>query len=130
ETVIMEWEDRMERAATTTSSLEVEYALTVNPTIYTLCIKQFWATAEVQTVNEEVRIQALVDGKNVIIIETKLERMGYEKLSQKLTFYKAFFSPQWNFLIHTILQCLSAKTTAWNEFSSNMAFAIIYLAIN
>ncbi|GJZ55385.1 hypothetical protein Tco_0610578 [Tanacetum coccineum] len=56
--------------------------------------------------------------------------MGYEKLSQKLTFYKAFFSPQWKFLIHTILQCLSAKTTAWNEFSSTMASVIICLAIN
>ncbi|GJU38712.1 hypothetical protein Tco_1191669 [Tanacetum coccineum] len=60
----------------------------------------------------------------------QLTLMGYEKLSQKLTFYKAFFSPQWKFLIHTILQCLSAKTTAWNEFSSTMASAIICLATN
>ncbi|GJZ85910.1 hypothetical protein Tco_0651249 [Tanacetum coccineum] len=56
--------------------------------------------------------------------------MGYEKLTQKLTFYKAFFYPQWKFLIHTILQCLSVKTTAWNEFSSTMAYAIICLATN
>ncbi|GJX54049.1 hypothetical protein Tco_0282418 [Tanacetum coccineum] len=56
--------------------------------------------------------------------------MGYEKISQKLTFYKPFFSPQWKFLIHTILQCLSPKTTAWNEFSSTMASAIICLATN
>ncbi|GJY23798.1 hypothetical protein Tco_0397456 [Tanacetum coccineum] len=56
--------------------------------------------------------------------------MGYEKLSYKLTFYKAFFSPQWKFLIHTILQCLSANTTAWNEFSSTMASVIICLATN
>nr|GEU98128.1 hypothetical protein [Tanacetum cinerariifolium] len=34
----------------------------------------------------------------------ELSRMGYEKRSTKLTFYKAFFSPQWKFLIHTILQ--------------------------
>ncbi|GKC64345.1 hypothetical protein Tco_1096943 [Tanacetum coccineum] len=68
-------------------------------------------------------IQALVDKK-------KLTLMGYEYLTQKLTFYKAFFSPQWKFLIHTILQCLSAKTTAWNEFSSTMALAFICLATN
>ncbi|GJY73969.1 putative ribonuclease H-like domain-containing protein [Tanacetum coccineum] len=61
---------------------------------------------------------------NATIFE-ELTRMGYEKLSQKLTFYKAFFSPQWKFLIHTILQCLSAKTTAWNKFSSTLAPAII-----
>ncbi|GJW39354.1 ribonuclease H-like domain-containing protein [Tanacetum coccineum] len=99
-------------------------------------------------------LQALVDGKKIIITESIVRRdlhledvegvdclpnatifeqltlMGYEKLSQKLTFYKAFFSPQWKFLIHTILQCLSSKTTAWNEFSSTMASAIICLATN
>ncbi|GKA71512.1 hypothetical protein Tco_0777651, partial [Tanacetum coccineum] len=42
----------------------------------------------------------------------ELTRMGYEKLTQKLAFYKAFFSPQWKFLIHINLKCLSAKTTA------------------
>nr|GEU34779.1 hypothetical protein [Tanacetum cinerariifolium] len=61
-------------------------------------------------------------------IFTKLSRMGYEKPSTKLTFYKAFFSPKWKFLIHTILQCMSAKSTSWNEFSSCMASTVIYLS--
>ncbi|GJR12898.1 hypothetical protein Tco_0795550 [Tanacetum coccineum] len=74
-------------------------------------------------------VDCLPNAPNATIFE-QLTLMGYEKLSQKLTFYKAFFSPQWKFLIHTILQCLSAKTTAWNEFSSTMASAIIYLATN
>ncbi|GKC34689.1 hypothetical protein Tco_1047073, partial [Tanacetum coccineum] len=98
--------------------------------------------------------QALVDKKKVIITETsvrsdlqledvegteclpnaiifkQLTLMGYENLTQKLTFYKAFFSPQWKFLIHIILQCLSAKTTAWNEFGSTMASTVICLATN
>ncbi|GJU92842.1 hypothetical protein Tco_1317598 [Tanacetum coccineum] len=51
----------------------------------------------------------------------ELARMGYEKPSQKLNFYKTFFSPLWKYFIHTITQCLSAKSTAWNEFSSSMA---------
>ncbi|GJR60885.1 hypothetical protein Tco_1503047 [Tanacetum coccineum] len=132
----------------------IRYALTVNPTIYTSCIEQFWATVKAKTVNGEVQLQALVDGKKIIVTEAsvrsdlqlddeegtnclpnatifeELTRIGCEKLSQKLTFYKAFFSPQWKFLINTILQCLSAKTTAWNEFSSTMASAIICLATN
>nr|GFB03070.1 hypothetical protein [Tanacetum cinerariifolium] len=54
--------------------------------------------------------------------------MGYEKQSTKLTFYKAFFSNQWKFLIHTILQSMSAKRTSWNEFSSAMASAVICLS--
>nr|GEU60187.1 putative ribonuclease H-like domain-containing protein [Tanacetum cinerariifolium] len=60
-------------------------------------------------------------------IFTTLARMGYEKPSTKLTFYKAFFSSQWKFLIHIILQSMSAKRTSWNEFSSAMASAVIYL---
>ncbi|GKA09132.1 hypothetical protein Tco_0688463 [Tanacetum coccineum] len=132
----------------------VQYALTVNPTIYTTCIEQFWTSSKVKTVNREWQIQALVDKKKVIIYKTsirsdlklddaegtnclptitifaELERIGYENLTQNLRFYKAYFSSQWKFLIHTILQCLSAKITAWNEFSSTMASAIICLATN
>ncbi|GJW16035.1 retrovirus-related pol polyprotein from transposon TNT 1-94 [Tanacetum coccineum] len=132
----------------------VSYALTVNPVFYTSCIEQFWATAKVQTVNEVRQIQALVDKKRVVVTESsirrdlhlddaegtdclptatifeELARMGYEKPSQKLTFYKAFFSPQWKYFVHTITQCLTAKSTAWNEFSSSMASLIICLATN
>ncbi|GKC63732.1 hypothetical protein Tco_1096330 [Tanacetum coccineum] len=50
----------------------------------------------------------------------QLALMGYEKILQKLTFYKLFFSPQWKFLIHT----------AWDEFSSTMSSAIICLTTN
>ncbi|GJV48625.1 hypothetical protein Tco_1438837, partial [Tanacetum coccineum] len=105
----------------------------------------------VKTVNGEVQIQALVDKNKVIITETsirsdlqledtecllnatifeQLTLIGYENITQKLTFYKALFSPKWKLLIHTILQCLSAKTTAWNEFSKTMASAVICLATN
>ncbi|GJY66065.1 hypothetical protein Tco_0468303 [Tanacetum coccineum] len=132
----------------------IRYALTINPTICTSCIEQFWATVKAKIVNGKVQLRALVDGKKIIVIEAfvrsdlqlddeegmdclsnatifeKLTRMGYEKISQKLTFYKAFFSSQWKFLIHTILQRLSTKTTTWNEFSSTMAYAIICLATN
>nr|GEX76470.1 hypothetical protein [Tanacetum cinerariifolium] len=103
-------------------------------------------------VNDVVRLQALIDRKKVITTEatvrealrlddaesidclpneeifTELSRMGYEKPSTKLTFYKAFFSPQWKFLLHTILQCMSAKKTSWNECSSSMALAVICLS--
>ncbi|GJT55875.1 putative ribonuclease H-like domain-containing protein [Tanacetum coccineum] len=52
----------------------IKYALTVNPTIYTSCIEQFWATTKVKIVNGEVQLQALVDGKKVIITETSVRR--------------------------------------------------------
>nr|GEW50857.1 ribonuclease H-like domain-containing protein [Tanacetum cinerariifolium] len=61
-------------------------------------------------------------------IFTELAIMGYEKPSTKLTFYKAFFSSQWKFLIHTILLSMSAKRTSWNEFSSTTTSAVICLS--
>nr|GEU49391.1 hypothetical protein [Tanacetum cinerariifolium] len=129
----------------------IQYALMVNPIIYVSCIKQFWASVSIKKSNDVVKLQALIDRKKVIITEdtirqtlllndvagvdcltneeifAELSRMGYEKPSTKLTFYKAFFSAQWKFLIHTIIQCVSAKRTAWNEFSSSMASAVICL---
>ncbi|GKE38461.1 hypothetical protein Tco_1461866, partial [Tanacetum coccineum] len=111
--------ERFEQIVDFLNASSIRYALTVNPTINTSCIEQFWSTVKVKTVNREQQLQALVDGKKIIITE-----------ATNLTFYKAFFSPQWKFLIHTILQCLSAKTTAWKEFSSTMASAIIYFTTN
>nr|GFD35917.1 hypothetical protein [Tanacetum cinerariifolium] len=61
-------------------------------------------------------------------IFAELARMGYDKPPPKLTFYKAIFSAQWKFLIHTLVQCVSAKRTAWNEFSCSIASAVICLA--
>ncbi|GJW62815.1 putative ribonuclease H-like domain-containing protein [Tanacetum coccineum] len=60
----------------------------------------------------------------------QLALMGYHTDSDKLTFQKGAFSPQWRFLIHTILHCLSPKKTAWEQFSSNIATAVICLATN
>ncbi|GJR73852.1 hypothetical protein Tco_0086217 [Tanacetum coccineum] len=50
----------------------VQYALTVNPTIYTNCIEQFWTFAKVKKVNGERHIKALLDKKKVIIFETSI----------------------------------------------------------
>nr|GEV80597.1 ribonuclease H-like domain-containing protein [Tanacetum cinerariifolium] len=100
----------------------IKYALTVNPNIYVSVIKQFWSSVAVKKVNNVTRLQALVDRKK------ELARTGYEKPSTKLTFYKAFFLSQWKFLIHTILQCMCAKRTAWNEFSSSIASVVICLS--
>nr|GEV64375.1 uncharacterized mitochondrial protein AtMg00810-like [Tanacetum cinerariifolium] len=84
---------------------------------------------------EEVvhEILQLNDAEGVICLSNEdifagLARIGYEKPSTKLTFYKAFFSTQWKFFIHTILHSLSAKRTSWNEFSSAMASALICLS--
>ncbi|GKB68837.1 hypothetical protein Tco_0930249 [Tanacetum coccineum] len=177
EAVKKELNDRMERAATTASSLEAEqdsegsedfhqiidflnlshikYALTENSTIYTSLIQQFWETASASTSeNKEIEITATIDGRVKTITEASIRRhlkledsygiptlsnaeifeqlalMWYASDSDKLTFQKGHFSPPWRFLIHTILHFLSPKKTAWEQFSSNIATAIICLATN
>nr|GEV15449.1 hypothetical protein [Tanacetum cinerariifolium] len=106
----------------------IKYALTMNPNIYVSCIKQFWTIVavkkEVLRLDDAEGVECLPNEE----IFAELAIMGYEKPSIKLTFYKAFFLSQWKFLIHTILQCISAKRTSWNEFSSSMAFAVICLS--
>nr|GFC19063.1 hypothetical protein [Tanacetum cinerariifolium] len=102
----------------------IHYSLTVNPHIYVSCIKQFWNIASIKRSDDVTRLQTLVDRKKIVISED----VGYEKPSTKLTFYKAFFFGQWKFLIHALLQSLSAKRTSWNEFSSAMASAVICLS--
>nr|GEY46866.1 retrovirus-related Pol polyprotein from transposon TNT 1-94 [Tanacetum cinerariifolium] len=52
----------------------IKYALTINPTVYTSCIEQFWATVKAITVNGEGQLQALIDGKKVIITESTIRR--------------------------------------------------------
>nr|GEY46549.1 putative ribonuclease H-like domain-containing protein [Tanacetum cinerariifolium] len=47
----------------------IHYALMVNPTIYVSCIKQFWATTSIKKTNDVVKLQALIDRKNVVVTE-------------------------------------------------------------
>ncbi|GJW14515.1 hypothetical protein Tco_0018648 [Tanacetum coccineum] len=52
----------------------IKYALIVNPTIYTSCIEQFWSTVKAKTINGEVQLHALVDGKKIIITGSTVRR--------------------------------------------------------
>ncbi|GJV68093.1 hypothetical protein Tco_1483602 [Tanacetum coccineum] len=137
------------------SGSHIYYALTESLTIYMSLIEQFWQTAALSTTEEGVQaITATIDGRETIITEASLRRhlkledseglpslpneeifeqltnMGYAVTSDSLTFFKGHFSPQWKFFIHTILHCMSSKKTAWDQFSSNIATAIICLATN
>ncbi|GJW60811.1 hypothetical protein Tco_0110146 [Tanacetum coccineum] len=101
----------------------IKYALMINPTIYTSCIEQFWATTKVKTVNGDVQLQALVDGKKVIITETSVRRDLHIKDAEGTECLPTT-------TIFEELTRMGAKTIAWNEFSSNMASALICLATN
>nr|GEW21421.1 ribonuclease H-like domain-containing protein [Tanacetum cinerariifolium] len=91
-----------------TSSIEAEYVAAAS-----CCAQVLWIQNQLLDYGEE--------------IFTELARMGYKNPSTKLTFYKASSHLNGS-LIHTILQCMSAKRTSWNEFSSFMASAVICLS--
>ncbi|GJU46806.1 putative ribonuclease H-like domain-containing protein [Tanacetum coccineum] len=78
---------------------------------------------QAKTINEEEQLHALVDGKKIIIIESFVridlqlaDEEGIDCLSNSTIFEQ--------------LALMGPKTTAWNEFSSTMASAIICLATN
>ncbi|GJW20289.1 ribonuclease H-like domain-containing protein [Tanacetum coccineum] len=102
---------------------QIKYALTVNPTIYVSFIEQFWTTGVVKKMNGEAQIHALVDGKKVIVSEATV-RMELQLVDEE----GVDCLP--NSTIFEELTRMGAKTTAWNEFSSTMASAIICLATN
>ncbi|GKD49552.1 hypothetical protein Tco_1278528, partial [Tanacetum coccineum] len=66
--------ERFEQIVDFLDASSIRYALTVNPTIYISCIKQFWATVKIKTVNRGVQLQALVDRKKIIITEATIRR--------------------------------------------------------
>nr|GEU62381.1 ribonuclease H-like domain-containing protein [Tanacetum cinerariifolium] len=109
----------------------------------------------IETTNEETKILSTVVGKPNTISKSSLRRhlklndeegitslpdtelfenlslMGYNILqNQRFTFKKGQFSHQWKFLIHTIMQCLSPKSTGFNEFTRNIATDVVCLATN
>nr|GEY10037.1 hypothetical protein [Tanacetum cinerariifolium] len=135
ETVYKEWEDIMERAAATASSLEAEQDngninRTQSMAILNEPLPQ--GTGSGSGPRRHLNLEnsnGISTLPNTKILE-QLALIWYASISDKLTFQKGYFSPQWRFLIHTILHCLSHKKTAWEQFSSIIATAIICLATN
>ncbi|GJW29071.1 hypothetical protein Tco_0045946 [Tanacetum coccineum] len=51
-------------------------------------------------------------------------QMGYPT-DGTFTFWKSFFTPQWRYLVHHLLHCISSKSGGWDQFGSNIATALI-----
>ncbi|GJS47418.1 hypothetical protein Tco_0597539 [Tanacetum coccineum] len=54
-------------------------------------------------------------------------QMGYPT-DGTFTFWKSFFTPQWRYLVHHLLHCISSKSGGWDQFGSNIATALICLS--
>nr|GEZ17517.1 xylulose kinase-1 [Tanacetum cinerariifolium] len=111
----------------------IRYALThCLPIVFDSLVKQFWATATVRTLEAGPSdIIATIDGNEVVVTEslirTQLQLNDVNGLYEftlhdvldgmrdigyptdgSLTFYKAKLSPQWRFLIHTLIHLVPA----------------------
>nr|GEU69711.1 xylulose kinase-1 [Tanacetum cinerariifolium] len=71
----------------------IKYALTVNPTIYVSCIKQFWSSVSIKKTNDVARLQALIDRRKVIITEDAVRQALHldDTKSRKFKFSKYIF---------------------------------------
>ncbi|GJR62842.1 hypothetical protein Tco_1505004 [Tanacetum coccineum] len=93
------------------STTEVEYVAASS------CCRQ------VKTINGEVQLHALVDGKKIIITKASVRRDLHLADEEGVDCLP-------NSTIFEQLTLMGPKTTAWIEFSSTMASAIIYEAVH
>ncbi|GKB06020.1 hypothetical protein Tco_0834253 [Tanacetum coccineum] len=102
----------------------IRYALTENPTIYVSLINQFWQTATTSTLdNGEIEIIATIDGKVKIVTKASIRRhLKLEDSDGISTLPTTEIFEQ--------LALMGSKKTAREQFSSNIATAIICLATN
>nr|GFA50275.1 xylulose kinase-1 [Tanacetum cinerariifolium] len=101
----------------------LRYALTVKPAIFVSHIRQFWSTARIETKDEETHILATVDGIQRTVSESSLRR------NLKLKDEGGIVSiPDTE--IFKNLTLMGPKSTGFNEFSSNIAIALVCLATN
>ncbi|GKA29166.1 hypothetical protein Tco_0715411, partial [Tanacetum coccineum] len=132
----------------------INYSLLVDPDLIGPWLQQFWAIASLRVINEVPHIRAMVAGKRVLVSEEtiwadlqfdnadgvdcfpkqviwdSLRDIGYEGNLAQFTFSKPLFSPQWKYLVHVLLHCLSPKSTSWEQFGTNIASALVGLATN
>ncbi|GJX83500.1 hypothetical protein Tco_0332981 [Tanacetum coccineum] len=130
----------------------LRYALTTNPTIYDSLVRQFWQSATANTkADGSLEIKATIDTIEYTISEasirdslqlddaTGITMLPNEELFEAMgqigyptdgtfTFWKSFFTPQWRYLVHHLLHCISSKSGGWDQFGSNIATALICLS--
>ncbi|GKA31686.1 hypothetical protein Tco_0717991 [Tanacetum coccineum] len=107
------------------------YALIRKPEIYISFIKQFWRTSEATTADDGVvTITARIDGQSKTITEASLrihlkleDHDGVETIPNSEIFKQLA-------LMGYQTDSDSPKKTSWEQFSSNIAIAIICLATN
>nr|GEZ67337.1 xylulose kinase-1 [Tanacetum cinerariifolium] len=101
----------------------LRYALTVKPTIFISHIRQFWSTARIETTDEGTHILATVDGIQRTMSEASLRRNLKHRDEDGIVSI-----PDTELFENLTLK--GPKSTGFNEFSSNIATALVCVATN
>nr|GEX16039.1 hypothetical protein [Tanacetum cinerariifolium] len=102
----------------------IRYALTVRPTVNVSHIRLFWSTTRVKTTNGETKIIAKVNGRQSTVFESSIRRHLKLNDEEGPIFTSVEVSHSYHYAV------LSPKSTSYNEFSSNIATALVCLATN
>nr|GFB73216.1 hypothetical protein [Tanacetum cinerariifolium] len=99
------------------------YALTIKPTVFVSQIRHFWSTARIKTTDEGTHILATIDGIQSTVSEASLRR------NLKLRDEDGIVSIPDTELFEN-LTLMGTKSIGFNEFTSNIATALVCLATN
>nr|GEZ05459.1 hypothetical protein [Tanacetum cinerariifolium] len=116
---LISWECK-KQTIVATSTTEAEYVAAASCCRQVLWIQNQLLDYGIKTTEEGTKILAIVDSKLRTVSESSIRRNL--KLNDEEGIRQ--FSHQWKYLIHTIMQCLSPKSTGFNQFSSNIATAL------
>ncbi|KAI3743701.1 hypothetical protein L1987_56765 [Smallanthus sonchifolius] len=111
---------------------KVYFALTIDPVIYELYIRQFWSSAELTKVDGVSMINTTVNDQEILIsegtIHTHLRRMGYEGEFNHTTIRKCMLSCNWRYVCHLVLHCLSSRKSRWDDLSLHLSSTVVLTA--
>jgi len=121
------------------------HVLTVNPPIHVQTLQTFWANARTTVVDKQVvaLVSTIKDKTFAITPEILSSRLHLDDNDFPLsipegeihatmvacdytgdlshaTIYKRYFDPQYKFLFHHIIMCLSPKTAGWDQMPSDL----------
>jgi hypothetical protein len=120
-------------------------ALTISPKVIITHMDQFWANCTLVTMPDNTKaLRSEIQGRELYItpntirtylrlgdnqgvlfypeddVDQTFREMGYEGNVSHRTKKKGLLSPQWKFLVHTILVCLSNKTGGTDQMSGDL----------
>ncbi|KAD5802650.1 hypothetical protein E3N88_14010 [Mikania micrantha] len=132
---LVSWQSK-KRTSVSNSTAEVVYIAAAYCTAQILCIASVVSGQQLTVTPTRINVAlTLNDTKAPTTVSLKLLhnafiQCDYQGDLKNRTLYKAFFYPKYKLLYHTILQCLSQKSTSWGEMPYDMQYVMYAVLSN